>query len=146
MAPPNLSSELSLLTPTSRSPSFAVSEPHRGQIALRVGCGRRNVHQVLCTFLDGHTEQELRDYQAKKADIYDAFAMRLLESVTQQEIQKRLPEALQVHLTLTIGAHLVPRKDSRDLRGDEPNRRRTVELSGGTRKISRSRTPPKRDT
>jgi hypothetical protein len=58
------------------------------QIARRVGCSRQNVNQVLAVFLDGHSDEELRDFQASKADIYDAIQMRALASVTQEKLRK----------------------------------------------------------
>ncbi len=58
------------------------------EIARRIGCTRQNVHQILHTFLDNHTEQELRDFQAKKADIFDFLQLKLLASITDEKIQK----------------------------------------------------------
>jgi hypothetical protein len=65
-----------------------------GQIARRVGCTRQNVHQVLHLFLDGDREQELRDFQAKQADIYDFLQQRILASITQEKLQKSRARAL----------------------------------------------------
>ena len=67
-----------------------------GQIARRVGCTRQNVHQVLHAFLDGHPEQELRDFQANKADIYDALQMRLLASITDEKLPKSSAKSLVI--------------------------------------------------
>ena len=63
-------------------------ELSEAQIANRVGCTPSNVHQVLSGFLHGHSEVELRDFQANKADIYDAVQMRALASVTQDKLRK----------------------------------------------------------
>jgi len=65
-----------------------------GQIARRVGCTRQNVHQVLHLFLDGDREQELRDFQAKQADIYDFLQQRILASITEEKIKKSSARAL----------------------------------------------------
>jgi hypothetical protein len=63
-------------------------ELSEAQIAKRVGCSPSNVHQVLSVFLSGHLEHDLRDFQANKADIFDALQMRALASVTQAKLQK----------------------------------------------------------
>ena len=63
-------------------------EPSEAEIAKRAVCTPSNVHQVLSVFLRGHSEQELRDFQANKADIYDAVQMRALASVTQDKLRK----------------------------------------------------------
>ena len=65
-----------------------------GQIARRDGCTRQNVHQVLHLFLDGDREQELRDFQAKQADIYDFLQQRILASITEEKIKKSSARAL----------------------------------------------------
>jgi hypothetical protein len=65
-----------------------------GQIARRVGCTRQNVHQVLYLFLDGDREQELREFQAKKADIFDILQQRILASITEEKIKKSSARAL----------------------------------------------------
>ena len=44
--------------------------------------------KCLSVFLHGHSEQELRDFQANKADIYDVVQMRALASVTQEKLRK----------------------------------------------------------
>lgn len=58
------------------------------QLARYAGCSRSNVHQVLTTFLARRSETELRDFQANKADIYDAVQLRALESVTDAKLQE----------------------------------------------------------
>jgi len=58
------------------------------QIARHVGCSRSNVHQVLKSFLVDRSEAELRDFQANKADIYDAVQLRALACVTQEKLRK----------------------------------------------------------
>lgn len=65
-----------------------------GQIARRVGCSRQNVHQILRTFLDNHTEREVCDFQAKRADFYDFLQLQLLASITDEKIQKSRKVAL----------------------------------------------------
>jgi hypothetical protein len=63
-------------------------ELSEGQIARRVGCDPANVHRVLKRFLGDHSEQELREFQESKADIYDALQMRQLKSITDTDIAK----------------------------------------------------------
>ena len=43
---------------------------------------------MLATFLANRTESELRDFQANKADIYDAVQLRALASVTPDKLRK----------------------------------------------------------
>ena len=71
-----------------RKTKLRYPELSEAEIAKRVGCSPSNVHQVLMTFLANRTESELRDFQANKADIYDAVQMRALASVTQEKLRK----------------------------------------------------------
>ena len=43
---------------------------------------------VLSTFLAGHSEEKLRDYQQNRADIFDAVGMRALSSITDDTLAK----------------------------------------------------------
>jgi hypothetical protein len=76
------------LAPLIRATKIRYPELSEAEIAKRVGCSPSNVHQVLSVFLHGHSEQELRDFQANKADIYDSVQMRALASVTQEKLRK----------------------------------------------------------
>jgi hypothetical protein len=76
------------LAPLIRTTKLRYPELSEGEIAKRVGCSPSNVHQVLSVFLHGHSERELRDFQANKADIYDTVQMRALASVTQDKLRK----------------------------------------------------------
>ena len=76
------------LAPLIRATKLRYPELSEAEIAKRVGCSPSNVHQVLSAFLHGHSEQELRDFQANKADVYDAVQMRALASVTQDKLRK----------------------------------------------------------
>ena len=76
------------LAPLIRATHVRYPELSEAEIAKRVGCSPSNVHQVLSVFLHGHSEGELRDFQANKADIYDAVQMRALASVTQDKLRK----------------------------------------------------------
>jgi hypothetical protein len=76
------------LAPLIRATKVRYPELSEAKIAKRVGCSPSNVHQVLSVFLHGHSEQELRDFQANRADIYDSVQMRALESVTQEKLRK----------------------------------------------------------
>jgi DNA-binding MarR family transcriptional regulator len=63
-------------------------ELSNGEIAKRVGCDESNVRQVMKRFLAGKTEEDIQTFAERKADIYDAIQMRLLESVTDEQIEK----------------------------------------------------------
>jgi hypothetical protein len=64
-------------------------EMSEGQIAKRVGCDPANVHRVLTRFLgDKNTEQDLKDFQQNKADIFDALQHRMVMSITDEVIDK----------------------------------------------------------
>lgn len=57
-------------------------------IARTVGCTPSNVDSVLKTFLGRQTVEDLRSFQANKADIYDAIQVRTLASITQEHLDK----------------------------------------------------------
>jgi len=76
------------LAPLIRATKLRYPELSEGEIAKRVGCTPSNVHQVLSVFLHGHSEQELRDFQTNKADIYDALQFRAIACVTQEKLRK----------------------------------------------------------
>jgi hypothetical protein len=58
------------------------------KIAKRVGCHPANVSKVLSRFLGDHSEEELRDFQENKANIFDALQLRQLKSITDEDIAK----------------------------------------------------------
>lgn len=58
-----------------------------GGIARRVGVSKQYTGRVLRRFM-AHTEEDLRDYQENKADIYDAIQQQILESATPAKISK----------------------------------------------------------
>lgn len=87
-APSNQPGRKRGLAPLIRATKVRYPELSEAQIAKRVGCSPSNVHQVLTTFLANRTESELRDFQANKADIYDAVQLRALASVTQDKLRK----------------------------------------------------------
>lgn len=75
--------------PAIRKLKMLYPELSEKQIAKRVDCSPANVHQVLARFLaNDYTQQDLRDYQNSKADIYDAIQMRIGTSVTKDDIAK----------------------------------------------------------
>jgi hypothetical protein len=57
-------------------------------LARRAGCTTSNASQVLKSFLTVHTNEQLLDYQQNRADIYDSMQYRILESVTDEKINK----------------------------------------------------------
>jgi AraC-like DNA-binding protein len=80
--------------PAIRSIALKYPELSEAQIADQVGCSPSNVHQVLKTFLANRTEEQLRDFQQDKADIYDSLQFRILESITDEKLQKSPAMAL----------------------------------------------------
>jgi hypothetical protein len=68
-----------------------------GQIAKVVGCNPSNVHRVLKHFLGKHqTEDDLRQFQEDKANIYDALQHQALMSVTAAKLAKTAVRDLAV--------------------------------------------------
>ncbi len=57
-------------------------------IARRVGCDESNVRGVLERYARGVAPEELRDYQANQADIYDVMAHRALISITDAHLER----------------------------------------------------------
>jgi len=75
--------------PAIRRMKMRYPEMSEAQIAKRVQCSPANVHYVLKRFLgEDNTEQDLRDYQESKAEIYDAMQMRIHRSITNEDIAK----------------------------------------------------------
>jgi len=60
----------------------------KSEIARRVNCSIQNVDQVLDRFLDGHSSEDLKQFQESKADIYDSLQVRILESITKDKLAK----------------------------------------------------------
>jgi hypothetical protein len=80
----------------------------KAEIARRAGCTRQSVSYVLDSFLDGDSEESLREYQTNQADIFDALSHRLLRSVTAEKIEKSKPmEAITGAAILIDKARLV---------------------------------------
>ena len=67
-----------------------LENPHLSdaKIAALVGCSPANVHTVLSRFLGDHSKEELREFQANKADIFDSIQLRSLMSITNDDIAK----------------------------------------------------------
>jgi hypothetical protein len=64
-------------------------ELSEGQIAKVVGCNPANVHRVLKRFLGKkQTQDDLRQFQEDKANIYDALQHQALMSVTAAKLSK----------------------------------------------------------
>jgi hypothetical protein len=64
-------------------------ELSEGQIAKAVGCDPANVHRVLKRFLGKRQSQDdLRQFQEDKANIFDALQHRALMSVTDAKLAK----------------------------------------------------------
>jgi hypothetical protein len=58
------------------------------KIAARVGCHPSLVSRVLAKFLGDHTQEELKDFQDNKANLFDALQLRTLMSITDEDIAK----------------------------------------------------------
>jgi hypothetical protein len=73
-----------------RAIRMKLENPHLSDsmIARRVGCSPQNVSQVLARFLGDHSQDELREFQENKADIFDALQLRALKSITNEDIAK----------------------------------------------------------
>ena len=71
-----------------RKTAIKYPELSNGEIARRVGCTPQNVSGVLAAFLADHSEQDLREFQENKADIYDALQHRVLSSITEASLAK----------------------------------------------------------
>ena len=76
------------LAPEIRRLKTKYPEMSQGAIARRLGCSTGNVSTVLKTFLSDHTPEQLQDFQANKAEVYDALQIRLLGSLTREKIEK----------------------------------------------------------
>ena len=63
-------------------------ELSENQIAKRVGCDPANVHRVLKRFMGDHSDQDVRDFQEAKADVFDSLQHRALISVTDAKLAK----------------------------------------------------------
>jgi predicted transcriptional regulator len=74
--------------PQIRKLALSYPELSNSEIAAKVGCTTQNVDQVLSRFLGDNSEEDLRSFQANRADIVDAVSQRILESVTQDKIAK----------------------------------------------------------
>ena len=70
-------------------------------IARKVGCDPSNVHRVLKRYLGNHTEDDLREFQAHKADVLDSLVMRQLTSITDDKLLKA--SSLQLMTGAAIG-------------------------------------------
>ena len=61
------------------------------EIAKRVNCSETNVRQVLRLFLGDYNEEQLKEFQENKADIYDSIQHRLLQSISNDKLTKMQP-------------------------------------------------------
>jgi hypothetical protein len=96
------------VAPEIRLTALKYPELSHSQIAQVVGCAPSNVTQVLKAFMGGKSDEELRSYQEHQADIFDSLAYRLLESVTQDKLDKTKPmEAITGAAILIDKARLV---------------------------------------
>jgi len=74
--------------PIIRRTKLRYPEMSNAQIAKRVGCDKSNVSRVLSRFLGKHSEDELREFQQNKADVFDSLQMRALMSINDATISK----------------------------------------------------------
>jgi hypothetical protein len=72
-------------------------ELSEGQIAKRVGCDPANVHRVLKRFMGKKiSDDDLRQFQEDKANVFDALQHRALMSVTDAKLAKTAVRDLAV--------------------------------------------------
>ena len=71
-----------------RRDAIKFPELSKSQLARRAGCHPSNVTGVLKGFLKSNTEEDLRDFQASKAEVFDAIQLRFLESLTPSKLAK----------------------------------------------------------
>lgn len=76
------------LAPRIRKLALDYPEMSKASIARKVGCTPGNVTTVLKTFLNGTSENELRQFQDNKPDILDSLSMRVLGSIDATKIKK----------------------------------------------------------
>lgn len=74
--------------PLIRRTKLRYPELSNSQIARRVGCDPANVCRVLKRFLGDHSEQDLREFQQNKADVFDAIQLRTVMSISDADIAK----------------------------------------------------------
>ena len=96
------------LAPKIRTLKTKFPEMSDAAIARKVGCDPSNVAVVLRRFLGKNSSQDLKDYQANQADVYDSLSMRLLKSLTDKKIAKsRVQEAVTSAAILIDKSRLV---------------------------------------
>jgi hypothetical protein len=66
------------------------------KIAKRVGCSPSNVHVVLSKYLGDNCDDDLREYQANKGDVFDSLAMRSVLSITDDKLVKSSAAQLSI--------------------------------------------------
>jgi hypothetical protein len=71
-------------------------EMSEAQIAKRVGCDPAHVHRVLAKFLGQRTEDDLREFQEQRVNVFDAITMRSLMSITDSKLTKSSAAALMM--------------------------------------------------
>jgi len=67
-----------------------VENPELGALKISriVGCNPSHVTRVLQTFLGNSSQDDPRDYQNNKADVFDAIQRRIHRSITDEDIAK----------------------------------------------------------
>lgn len=83
-------------------------EMTKAAIARKVGCTPHNVSVVLAKYLHDTSPEGLADFQANKAEVYDALQHRLLSSLTPEKISNsKVMEAVTAAAILEDKARLV---------------------------------------
>ena len=63
-------------------------EMSESAIARKVGCAPSNVHRVLKLYLSDYSQRDLEDYHQNRANILDSLQLRILRSITDEDIRK----------------------------------------------------------
>lgn len=71
-------------------------ELNTSALARRVGVSPQSAADTLKRFLADHTEEELRSFQARKVDAFDAITMRSLAFISNKKLQKASAPALMM--------------------------------------------------
>ena len=76
------------LAPHIRATKLRYPELPDAQVAKRVGCSASNVSQVMKRFLRKNSFADLQEFQAERANIYDAVQFQALASITPTKLAK----------------------------------------------------------
>ena len=96
-------------------------EMSQAAIARKVGCTSSTVSTVLKQYLNSTSEEELRQFQENKADIYDAIQHRALSTITNSKLRNASAQSL-------VTAAAILEDKARLVRGQATNINATILL------------------